>query len=232
VNVVALIPAHDEADRITATVTAARSVPGIDRVVVIDDASGDDTAAHATEAGAEVVRLARNRGKGGALQAGLEHIAGAADVLVLLDADLGETAVEASALLAPIVDGHADMTVAAFPRPDRRGGFGLVKGLARVGIRALSGYTADAPLSGQRALTRSAWTAATPFARGYGVEVALTVRISRAGGRVIEVPTTMRHAATGRDLAGFLHRGRQFVAVAASLARLAFERQSTGSSGG
>ncbi|MDZ4166247.1 MAG: glycosyltransferase [Coriobacteriia bacterium] len=231
-NVVALIPAHDEADRISATVTAARSVPEIDHVVVIDDASDDDTAARAAEAGADVVRLSRNRGKGGALQAGLEHIAGTADVLVLLDADLGETAAEAGALLAPIVDDRADMTVAAFPRPDRRGGFGLVKGLARIGIRALSGYKTDAPLSGQRALTRSAWTVATPFAGGYGVEVALTVRVSRAGGRVLEVPTTMRHAATGRDLAGFLHRGRQFVAVAVSLARLALERQSPGSNEG
>ncbi|MDP2300742.1 MAG: hypothetical protein Q8M55_08535, partial [Actinomycetota bacterium] len=64
------------------------------------------------------------------------------------------------------------------------------------------------------------------------VEVALTVRVSRAGGRVLEVPTTMRHAATGRDLAGFLHRGRQFVAVAVSLARLALERQSPGSNEG
>jgi hypothetical protein len=54
------------------------------------------------------------------------------------------------------------------------------------------------------------------------------VRVVRAGGRVVEVPTTMSHAATGRDLAGFLHRGRQFLSVARVLVALAFEAQSPG----
>jgi hypothetical protein len=100
----------------------------------------------------------------------------------------------------------------------------LVKGLARRGIRTLSGFEATAPLSGQRALSRHAWMAATPFARGYGVEVALTVRAASAGQRLLEVPTTMGHAATGRDIAGFAHRGRQFVQVGLALVRLAFDR--------
>jgi hypothetical protein len=42
--------------------------------------------------------------------------------------------------------------------------------------------------------------------------------------RLLEVPTTMRHAATGRDLAGFKHRGGQFVQVARALLRAAADR--------
>lgn len=219
-SVIALIPAHNEAERITATVTAALAVPGIDRVLVIDDASSDGTAALARDAEAEVLALKTNLGKGGALQAGLDSVAGDADIVLLLDGDLGETAEQAGVLLGPVADGSADMTIATLPRPAGSGGIGLVKGLARAGIKALSGYEPIAPLSGQRALNRAAWAAATPFARGYGVEVALTVRAARGGMRIAEVPTEMTHAATGRDLAGFRHRGRQFLQVAGALWRL------------
>lgn len=220
-STIALIPAHDEAERITSTVQAALGVRGLDRVIVVDDASSDGTADLARAAGAEVIALPTNLGKGGALQTGLDSVAEDADVVLLLDGDLGATAAEAGLLLTPLFAGEADMTIATLPRPAGSGGFGLVKGLARFGIRAMSGYEPTAPLSGQRGLTRAAWTAATPFASGYGVEVSLTVRAARAGMRILEVPTTMGHAATGRDLAGFRHRGRQFVHVAAALVRLA-----------
>lgn len=221
-SVIAVVPAHNESERIAATVRAIASVGAIDRVLVVDDASSDGTAELARQAGAEVLALATNLGKGGALQAGLDLVAADADVLVLLDGDLGATAAEAGVLVAPVLAGEADMTIATLPRPPKSGGFGLVKGLARWGIRTLGGgFEATAPLSGQRALSRRAWQAATPFARGYGVEVGLTVRAGRAGLRLLEVPTTMGHAATGRDIAGFRHRGRQFVQVAAALAKLA-----------
>ena len=225
-RVAALIPAHDEAERITATVSAARSIDGVDRVLVIDDGSRDATGTLAIGAGAELITLPGNVGKGGALQAGLDAVADDVDIVLLLDADLGESASEASHLLGPVVRGEADMTIAILPRPAGSGGFGLVKGLARRGIAALGdGFEAQAPLSGQRALNRAAWRAATPFASGYGAEVALTVRALQAGSRVLEVPVPMSHAATGKDLAGFAHRGRQFVHVLGALRTLVFERR-------
>ncbi|MBN2847526.1 MAG: glycosyltransferase family 2 protein [Coriobacteriia bacterium] len=225
-TVTALIPAHNEAERVGATVSAARSVPMIDRVVVIDDGSTDNTTVVAAAAGAEVVRVPVNRGKGGALQAGLDLVREATDVLVLLAADLGESASEAALLLSPELDGQADMAIEVLPRPAGSGGIGLVKTLARWGIARLGPFDAQAPLSGQRALSRRAWEAATPFADGFGVEVALTVHVARAGLTIAEVPTAMRHAATGRDIPGFMHRGRQFIAVARTLVRLALGRQS------
>lgn len=224
-SVIVLMPAHNEAERISASVTAARSVCGVDRVIVIDDGSSDTTPALAVAAGAEVIVMPTNVGKGGALQAGLDAVREDADVLVLLDADLGSTAAEAELLIAPVRAGSADMTVAVLPRPAGSGGFGLVKGLAKRGIAALgNGFDSLAPLSGQRALDRAAWQAAEPFASGYGAEVALTVRVLRAGLRVAEVPVSMTHAATGKDIAGFAHRGRQFVHVLGALVRLTFER--------
>lgn len=227
-NVVVLIPAHDEAARIGATVDAALGIPGVTRVLVVDDASADATADLAAAAGAEVLRLPANLGKGAALDAGLARARAEADVLLMLDGDLGASAEQGSMLLEPVLSGEAQMTVAAFPRPVGKAGFGLVKGLARTGIRLLGGkagrtFDATAPLSGQRAMTRACWERVTPFAFGYGVEVALTVRALRLGYTVVEVPTTMSHDATGRDAAGFVHRGRQFLHVARALARLAVE---------
>jgi hypothetical protein len=229
-TVVALIPAFNEAGRIAATVKAARAIPAVDRVFVVDDASTDGTATIAERAGAEVMRLLANAGKGAALDAGLAQVADDADVLLLLDGDLGETASQGALLLEPVLRGEADMTVAAFPRPTIKAGFGLVKGLARFGIRLLGGragraFPATAPLSGQRGMTRECWERVTPFAFGYGVEVALTVRALRSDLRVLEVGTTMAHDATGRDASGFAHRGRQFAHVARAIARLAVERR-------
>lgn len=231
-DIAVLIPAHEEAERIGATVTAARAVPGVTRVVVVDDGSRDETALRAEEAGAKVVRLWNNVGKGAALETGAMRIENA-DVILLLDGDLGSSAAQAALLLGPVLDGTADMAIAAFPRPAGKAGFGLVKGLARWGIRRLGGpFDATAPLSGQRALTRECLAVCRPFATGYGVEVALTVRALRAGLRLREVQTTMTHAATGRDTAGFVHRGRQFVHVAIALVRLTFERRPRYSSDG
>jgi len=225
VDIAVLIPAHEEAASIAETVRAARAIPGVTRVVVVDDSSFDDTAALAEGAGAKVVRLKHNVGKGAALEAGAMRVENA-DIVILLDGDLGSTAEQATLLLDPIRAGQSDMSVAAFPRPEGKAGFGLVKGLARQGIRRLGGgFEANAPLSGQRALTHECFQAVRPFATGYGVEVALTVRALRRGMRVVEVQTTMGHAATGRDFAGFVHRGRQFVHVAIALVRLAFERR-------
>lgn len=225
-RVVALVPAFNEAARVAATVRAISEVEAVDEVVVVDDGSADQTAERAREAGATVVALDANRGKGEALEAGMGTV-GDVEIVALLDADLGETARQVHRLLEPVLSGRADMTIATFPRPAGKAGFGLVKGLARWGIRQSGGdFDAQAPLSGQRVLNRAALDACRPFESGYGVEVALTIRALRAGLRVEEVPTTMAHAATGRDLAGFAHRGQQFVHVAAALARAAREPRS------
>jgi hypothetical protein len=236
VAVLAVIPAHNEASSIEATVRAVLALQAVTRVVVVDAASVDDTGDRAQRAGAEVLTRSARGGKAAALEDGLRLALGtggsggppdqAPEAVLLLDGDLGGSASEATVLLAPVLAGRADMTIAVFPRaPSGSGGFGLVKGLARAGVRRLGarGFSAEAPLSGQRALGPNALALATPLGRGYGVEVALTVRALRAGLAVEEVPTTMTHRHTGRDVSGFVHRGRQFLDVLATLIGLAFE---------
>lgn len=210
-----VIPAYNEAAHIYQTVLAARRIKGVTEVLVVDDASTDQTGSLAQQAGARVISLPRNQGKGAALTEGVQQARG--EILLLLDGDLGETAAEGEALLQPILNNTADMTIAKFPKPRKKGGFGLVKGLARNGIKYFTGLEVEAPLSGQRALTRAVAEDILPFASGYGVEVTLTIKVSKLGYRIQEVPVQMTHAETGRDLAGFKHRGKQFVHVAKEL---------------
>lgn len=212
-RVVALVPARNEADRIGATISALRALPGVDEVVVVDDGSIDGTASVALASGAAVLRTGRRTGKGGALEGGLRRLP-AADVWLFADADLGETAASLSAVLEPVIEGRADLAIAVFPDGQEGGGFGAVKRSAARAIRILSGFRALEPLSGQRALTSAALEAVRPLARGFGVETAMTVDAVRAGVRVVEVPAAVSHRATGRDVGGFAHRGRQALEIA------------------
>jgi len=219
-----VIPAYNESGRIAATIRAAKAIPGVDLVVVVDDGSSDQTSAQARQAGAEVVRHSRNRGKAAALETGAavvamrdgDHIA--AKALLFLDADLGDSAAAASALVDPVANQEADFTVAVLPPQAGAGGMGLVLGLAKSGIKAATGFSARAPLSGQRCLTHQAFDQAVPLARGWGVEVAMTIDLLRHGLTIQEVDCDLRHRASGKSFRGTLHRAAQFRDVALALA--------------
>ena len=207
-----VIPAKDEAERIAATVRAAATVG---HVVVVDDGSLDATAQCAADAGATVVRHGRNLGKGAALTTGANAVP-EADLLVFLDADLGETAAEAHRLVTA-VRARADCAIATLPPAVGAGGHGFVVRLARDGIERATGFHPAQPLSGQRALTRKAFEAALPLAEGFGVEVGMTIDLLRKRFRVVEVPVEMRHRVTGNSWRHRVHRLKQYLHVRRAL---------------
>lgn len=201
-----VMPAFNEAMRLPDTLGALRELGVVDEIIVVDDGSADGTAEAAKGAKTRVLSRARNGGKGEALQMGVRAARG--DVIVFLDADLGATARLAHALIEPVLLDTADVVIASF-RADRPSGFGLAQTVARHGVRLLAGLTMESPLSGQRAFHRRVLQAVPQFAPGFGAEVAFTIDAARAGFRVIEVPVSMKHRETGRDLKGFIHRGTQ-----------------------
>ncbi len=225
-EVAVVIPARNEADRIQATVTAALGLPAVALVIVVDDGSKDATAAAARRAGAIVTRHARNRGKGAALETGAEAVRlldqreqrDRPRHLLFLDADLGGTAALAGPLIEPVLAGTADMTIAVFATTVKLGGHGLVVGLSGAGIRRATGWRPAQPLNGQRCLTRAAFEAARPLARGWGVETALSIDLLRKGLRVTEVQVELAHRATGTGMRAQLHRAHQLTDVARALA--------------
>lgn len=220
----AIVPAHDEAERIGATVAALRRTFPAAAIWVADDASRDGTAELAMAAGAQVVSRGRPHGKGANVTAAVEaalSVEPEPRLVLLCDGDLGASAAALAPLVTAVRGEEADLAVAAFSRRVG-GGFGVALSFARWAIRRLCGLETTAPISGQRALRVEALRATLPFAHGFGMEIGMTVDAVRAGYRLREYELDLEHRATGRNLAGFLHRGRQlwdFARVYASRAR-------------
>jgi Glycosyl transferase family 2 len=198
-----LVAARDEEARIGATVARLREQFPAAEVVVADDGSRDGTAEAARAAGARVVGLPR-LGKGQALS--LAERETAAGPLLLCDADVAGD-------VRPLHESSADVAVAAFAER-RAGGFGIAKRAARALVHARSGFEAREPLSGQRTLSPAARAACFPLAPGFGCEVRCTIDAVRAGLAVEEITVALAHRPTGRDLGGFVHRGRQLLHAA------------------
>jgi glycosyltransferase involved in cell wall biosynthesis len=164
VKLVIQIPSLNEAPTLPATIAdLPRSLPGFDSVeyLVIDDGSTDDTVAVARACGVHhVLRLGCNRGLASAFKAGLEAaLALGADVVVNTDADNQYVAADIAALVAPILDGRAQIVVGARPIPDIESFSPLKKQLQSFGSwvvrRASHTSIPDAP-SGFRAYHRDA----------------------------------------------------------------------------
>jgi len=210
-KVTVIVPAYNEEDRICQTISALKSSSYVDGVLVVDDGSQDKTAAAAEKAGVQVLRLDFNRGKGHALNTGVKHTNG--EVIVFMDADVGESAVEVDKLIYPVLNGDADVTIGVFPPAQKKGGFGLVRGLARHTVNKFTGCRLTAILSGQRAFRKEVLASIGQIPRGYAAEAGMTIKILQKGFKIVEVPVNMTHYETGRDLRGFVHRGRQFVDI-------------------
>ena len=198
-----LVAARDEEASIARTVRSLREQFPDAEVIVADDGSSDRTATAAEEAGATVVRLAP-RGKGEALSAA--ERAASPGSLLLVDADL-----QGDLRSLP----GTGLRIARFARREG-GGFGIAKRAGRALIRLRSGADVAEPLSGQRSLDARTRAAVFPLAPRFGAEVRMTIDAARAGIAIEEVELDLTHRATGRDLRGFLHRGRQLVDLVAA----------------
>ncbi|MDP8953586.1 MAG: glycosyltransferase [Actinomycetota bacterium] len=104
-----VVPAYHEQGRIGASVarlaealTEVAEHGGVE-IVVVDDGSGDATAAEAAAAGARVLSLEENRGKGAAVRAGM--LAARGRTIAFVDADLAYPPEQVQALLAEVEAG-------------------------------------------------------------------------------------------------------------------------------
>ncbi len=209
--VTAIVPAYNEEGRIRNTVLALKGIEYIQHIYVINDGSTDKTYDMADSVdGIDVVNQYPNRGKGEALYRGLQLALKDSDIIVFADADLEDSARDVEKLIVPILEDRADVTIAKFPPAKRKGGFGFVKKLAGEGVYINTGKRMDTVLSGQRAFKSGVLRQINVRYKGYGVELGMLIDILNRGYSVMEVDVNMYHNETGRDLSGFIHRGKQF----------------------
>ncbi len=189
------IPCYNEAATLGITLRELpRALPGVDRVewLVIDDGSTDATVAVARAGGVDhVVSLPTNRGLARAFMAGLAGcLRAGADVIVNTDADNQYHAGDIPALIAPVVEGRADMVIGARPIAQIAHFSPLKKALQRMGSRvvqlASNTRVPDAP-SGFRAFSRSAAMQLNVFS-SYSYTLETIIQAGQKGMTVLSVP--------------------------------------------
>ena len=208
-----IMPAYNEANKIKNTLENIYSIEEIDEIIVVDDGSSDNTSEIVSTIESKKIKLFKleqNKGKGYALNYGLNIAMENADIIGFLDADLGSSSKEVKKLIDSILNNEADVIIAKFPPAKKKGGLGFVKGLAKKSVLEMTGKELDAILSGQRLFKKEVLNKFDEIPFGYGVEVGMTIDILKYGYTIKEVLVNMTHSETGRDLKGFIHRGKQY----------------------
>jgi len=214
-SVAALIVAHNQARRIASTVRAARAIPGVDLVLVVDDGSTDNTQDLARKASAVVVRHSHHRGRAAAIETGASVIAMRDEEgqpprhLLLLDGSLGSFAVGAAPLVPLVGDGLTDLAV-ALTGDRKEGAADIASVLARSSVKRLSGWSPLEPLNRIRCLTREAFERTLPLSRGGALDLAMTLDVLTAGLRVTEVECEIRQKSSASSRRSALHRARDY----------------------
>lgn len=216
-----VIPAHNEEALLGKTLAALSLIDEISSIFVVDDGSSDRTPEIARSHSATLISLVRNQGKSAALMAGVQ--AAKSEFILMLDADLGESAGEVTKLIHAYPAGQDACVVALFPViPGRGGGLGLAVRIARKWTSLLGGWKMKAPLSGQRLVRRDTLESILPLTYGFGLETAMNIRLGRAKTQLVEVQTQMDHRVTQNDLAGRIHRAKQLLHLIMAITRECF----------
>jgi glycosyltransferase involved in cell wall biosynthesis len=225
VKLIIQIPAWNEEQHLPRTLAALpAAVAGFDEleVLVVDDGSDDRTAEVAAASGATVVRLPVHRGLAVAFSTGLRHcLQQGADVIVNTDADNQYDARDIPALVAPILDGSAQLVIGD-RRVETLAHFSATKRLLqRIGtgvVRRLSGTAVRDATSGFRAFSRGAALKLHVFTHfTYTLETIL--QAGEAGLSVVSVPIRVTPGA-GRPSRLFRSDAGYVLRSLASMARI------------
>jgi glycosyltransferase involved in cell wall biosynthesis len=229
-RVIAVVPAHDEADAIGAVVAGILALQPRFDVVVVDDGSTDATAAIASEHGAAVVRLPFNLGIGAAVQTGFQYaLAQGYELAVRLDGDGQHDPHELPKLLAPVERGEADIVTGSRftgdggryrPPLARRAG---IAWFARL-VSLLTRQRVTDTTSGFQALNRKGIELfAGDYPNDYP-EVEATLLVLKNRLRLVEVSVQMREREHGRSSITFVRSVYYMLKVTLALFVAMFRR--------
>ena len=228
-RIAAIIPAYNEAGNISRVIAEIREHRPDIKVVVINDASTDDTETVARKCKETVLALPYNLGIGGAVQTGLRYaFENGYDITVQVDGDGQHVPSEIDKLIGPIIAGEADVVIGSrFLGAGRfRSSFGR-----KLGIRIISfinsilvGSKITENTSGFRAYGRKATAfLSRHYPQDYPEPVAV-VELFRNNFRVTEVPTKMRERERGTSSIGIINSIYYMIKVVLA-GLVAFSRQ-------
>ncbi len=199
-----IIPAYNEALSIASVVEDIRSHSEGHDILVINDGSTDSTEETAGNCGVRVITLPYNLGIGGAMQTGyLYALRHGYEIAIQFDGDGQHIADQIGALVAPLVEGRADMVIGSRflgektyrSRFTRLFGIKILSGV----ISLLIGQPITDPTSGFRAVNR---TVIDYYSGSYPddyPEPEAVVLLHKAGFRIAEVPALMRERQAGNS---------------------------------
>jgi dolichol-phosphate mannosyltransferase len=208
-----IVPTYNEADNVGPISAAILSALPAATLLVVDDDSPDGTGRFADELAAanrrvKVLHRAAKQGLGRAYLDGFAvALNGGASTIVQMDADFSHDPVALPGIIAPVVEGVADLVIGS--RYTRGGGvvdWGLGRQLVSRGGSLFARIVlniAPRDLTGGFKAWRSATLAAVGFdgvhAGGYVFQIEMTFRASRAGARIRELPITFRDRRVGQS---------------------------------
>ena len=200
----ALIPVYNLAHTISQVVQQTRR--HLPRVLVIDDGSQDETAHLARTNGAEVLRIARNQGKGWALRCGFKHVLrGQWEGVVTLDGDLQHDPAEIPNLIAEYEDTDAQIVVGS-----RMAEAGKIPRLRywtnKIGIYCISwaaGQSLADSQSGFRLYSREVLESIPLWTVRYDTETEILVKAGLQGMKITSVPIKTIYHVNGNDGSSF-----------------------------
>jgi len=168
-----VVPAYNEAGRISAVLRPVLACSMVDEVIVVDDGSDDGTTEEASQHPVRLISLQENRGKAAALDAGVSEARN--DTFLFLDADLvGLTTAHVDRLIDAYQDGSPDMVVGIFSSGRRNTDL----------AQKINPFA-----SGQRILSRQIWERAKENVHemDYGIEIALSKLVAKEGWEKVHV---------------------------------------------
>ena len=193
---VALIPAYNEERFIGSLVLAARA--HVDHVVVVDDGSRDSTVEIAKMAGAIVVQHQTNQGKAAGVNTGFAYIRRLdPSAVVMLDGDGQHSADDIPTVLAPVMEGVADIVVGSrflevksdIPIYRQVGQHGLT-----LATNLASGVRVSDSQSGYRAFSARALDELSFGQGGFSIESEMQFQARDHELRIVEVPIKVIYA--------------------------------------
>lgn len=209
-TITVVIPAHNEAHGIAHVLVAVQAYLPDAELLVVDDASTDDTAAQARAAGAQVIRHPVNRGNGAAVKTGIRHARG--DVVLLMDADGQMNPYYIPLILSKMTEGF-DMVVGA-RKPETQGDT-LVRRLGNRALDALGSYLMETRVcdltSGYRAMRREIIKEFLHLLPNrYSYPTTSTLALTQAGYMVGYIPIEGQRRQGGKSRQQLLRNGIKF----------------------